>query len=291
MTRYCLLTLTLFMFTGCVSIPPESLSPAIEAEELSNHVHFLAQPALRGRKPLTRGSRLARKYIGDRFAACGLQPWGETESYAQSFGIGTNMVGVLPGSDPNIAEEIILVSAHYDHLGKTEDGLCLGASDNAAGVAALLEIAEHLALNKPHPRRSICFAAFDQEENGLLGAFAFSQREDFDKDKIAGVVNIDLLGRKGYQVLDRTLFVAGTHGYAPLRHELISNHPHLSILPVNMRLVGARGDHAAFEDLNACTLFFSSGLYADYHRPGDTPDKIDYPIARDCTKVILNAVE
>ncbi len=276
--------------TGCVSFPEVSLSPTIQAEELSQHVHFLAQPALRGRKPLTQGSRRARRYIRERFTACGLVPWGDAESYAQSFGVGTNMIGVLPGADPNWADEVILVSAHYDHLGKSDEGLCLGASDNAAGVAALLEIAETLTLNAKAPRRTVCFAAFDQEESGLLGALSFSQRADFDGHRIAGVVNIDLLGRSGFEVLPEHLFVSGTAGYPLLRQKLHQADPHIRLLPVSEHLLGARSDHAAFADLEVCTLFFSCGPYRDYHKPGDIADRVNYEQTRASSHTILTAV-
>jgi hypothetical protein len=287
---YVLILCTALGVTGCVSYPEELLTAAIETGELSQHVHFLAQPALRGRKPLTPGSRRARRYIDQRFSAYGLEPWGDAESYGQPFGIGTNMIGVLPGSDPNLAHEVVIVSAHYDHLGRTEEGLCLGACDNAAGVAALLEMAEHLALAAERPRRTICFAAFDQEESALLGALTFSQRQDFDGTRIAGVVNVDLLGRSGFEVLPEHLFVTGTAGFPLLRRDLHQADPHITLLPVSEKLLGARSDHAAFADLGVCTLFFSCGPYSDYHKPGDRADRVDYEHARASTQTVLTAV-
>lgn len=295
MFRWCLTSALWFVLAmglaGCVATPQDRLNREIDADELFDHVHFLAQPALRGRKPMTLGSRWARRYIVKRFLACGLEPWGQAGSYAQPFTIGTNMIGVLPGSDPNRADEIVIVCAHYDHLGRTEDGLCRGACDNASGVAALLEIAEALVMNPKRPARSICFAAFDQEENALLGAFAFSRRPDFHASKIAGVVNIDLQGRHGFEVLDNHLFVAGMAGFEAVQEALDSVDTDIEILPVGMDLVGARGDHVAFEGLDACTLFFTCGPYRDYHKPGDTPEKIDYDHVRAGSDVILAAIE
>jgi hypothetical protein len=277
--------------SGCVSIPQETLSPVIQEEELSDHVHFLAQPALKGRKPFTWESRLARKYIGERFKAYGLIPWGTATSYAQPFVIGTNVIGVLPGSDPNLAQEFVILSAHYDHLGKTKEGLCVGACDNASGVAALLEIAEQLALSKDRPKRSICFAAFDQEETALLGAFAFTRRRDFDEAKIAGIVNIDCLGRNGFEVLENHLFVSGTEGYASLRNRLLQTDSGLQVLPVGTDIVGARGDHVAFETMSIPTLFFTCGPYEDYHKDSDTADKLDYGKIRKSTHIAFTALK
>ena len=135
-----LLCFCLMIVTGCVSIPHEQLSRAIEIQELSDHVHFLAQPALKGRKPKTWESATARQYLKSRFEAYGLIPWTNCKGYEQPFGFGTNVIGVLPGVNPNLADEIVIVSAHYDHLGKGKKGIYHGACDNASGVAALLEL-------------------------------------------------------------------------------------------------------------------------------------------------------
>ncbi|MBN1362890.1 MAG: M28 family peptidase [Sedimentisphaerales bacterium] len=270
--------------TGCVSIPPESVSARVEADELSAHVHFLTQPALKGRKPKTRGSSLARRYITDRFERYGLVPWGQAKRYTQSFGLGTNVIGVLPGADPNLAEEVVIVAAHYDHLGKTDKGLCLGA--------ALLEIAEHLALMSERPRRSVCFAAFDCEETFTLGAFAFTCRYDCDEARIAGVVNIDMLGRDAFGVLDNHLFMTGTEGFPDLRKQIRASVPEgIALLPLGTEIAGPRGDHIAFETLERPVLFFSCGPHADYHRPSDTPQKLDYACIQESVKVIAGAVE
>ncbi len=278
--------------TGCASIPTECITETIGTDELSAHVHFLAQPALKGRKPKTRGSKLARRYIARRFADYGLVPWGQATRFAQPFGLGTNVIGVLPGTDPNFAEEVVIVSAHYDHLGKTDKGLCLGACDNASGVAALLEIAEYLALIPERPRRSICFAAFDCEETFTLGAFAFTCRDDFDQSRIAGVVNIDMLGRRGFEILGHHLFMTGTNRYPDLRRRIQSRVPEgLVLLPVGTEIAGPRGDHIVFETTDVPVLFFSCGPHEDYHRPADTPEKLDYERIGASVAVIAGAVE
>ncbi len=269
--------------TGCVSIPAESTTEAVGADELSTHVHFLSQPALKGRKPKTYGSALARRYIRSRFDSYGLVPWGQARRFAQSFGLGTNMIGVLPGADPNLAEEMVIVAAHYDHLGKTKEGLYPGASDNASGVAALLEIAESLTQREEQPRRSVCFAAFDCEETFTLGAFAFTCREDYDESKIVGVVNIDMLGRDGFAVLDNHLFMTGTERYPDLR-ERIQAHvsEEVTLLPIGTEIAGPRGDHIVFETLDSPVLFFTCGPHEDYHQPSDThPRSSTTPACKD----------
>jgi hypothetical protein len=272
-----LIVLTLSLL-NCMSIPQSRLLPDITARELKSHVEFLAQSALRGRKPRTPGSRFARQYIVAHFKALGLETWGDANGYAQPFVIGTNIIGVLPGSDPAVAHEYILVSAHYDHLGEHQGAMHLGAADNASGVAAMLQIAERLAGASRRPRRSIVFAAFDAEEIGLLGAFAFTCRADFDAMHLAGVVNMDGLGRRSFEVLDDTLLVFGSERHTGARQAVATaaGAGPIRILPLGRDLVGPRSDHVAFEDCGAPVLFFTSGLYRDYHKPTDTADRIDY---------------
>ncbi|UCF43793.1 MAG: M28 family peptidase [Planctomycetota bacterium] len=278
---------------GCVSIPAERLSRAIEVRELSEHVGFLAQPALKGRKPMRWESATVRRYIVTRFDAYGLVPWRDAKGYEQAFGLGTNVIGVLPGSDPNLLDEVVIVSAHYDHLGRCKNGVCHGACDNASGVSVLLEIAERLSLAKRKPRRSVCFAAFDCEERMLLGSFAFRCRSDFERAKIAAVVNIDLLGRDGFDVLSDSLFVVGTEGYADLRRGIFDagSRAQIKLLPVGTDIVGPCGDHVAFESMDVPCIFFSCGPYGDYHKTTDIADKLNYERMTRSATLIMAALE
>ena len=282
---------------GCVSLPPVSPTAQTTADDLASHVKFLAQPALKGRKPGTHGSHLARRYIEARFRACGLTPWPPATGYELSFGYlpfsgGKNIVGLLPGSDPKLADELVLVSAHYDHLGKDGRGrICPGAADNASGVAALLETARQLAQG-PRPRRSILFVAFDAEEEMCLGSFAFCCRPEVQQAKLAGVVNLDILGRDFLEVVHHTLFLTGAEQYPDLRDQVrqAGTAAGIRVLPIGTDLVGPRSDHIAFESRNLPCLFFSSGIYKDYHLPTDTADKLNYTDIARTTKVVAQTV-
>lgn len=283
---------------GCMSrhqkMPNENLSLEIQRTELSEHVRFLVQPALKGRKPKTKGSKEAREYIKKSFEASGLIPWGECKGYEQSFGLGTNIIGVLPGTDGELADEIVLVCAHYDHTGKDKEGkIHPGASDNASGVAVMLEIAESLSSGARKPKRSVCFAAFDCEEMGLLGALAFSLRDDFNTSTIAAVVNIDMLGRKFMDVVENALFVLGTENYPTLRKEIrqLSANAGVRILPVKTDVAPLMGDHTAFGLIPVPGLFFSCGVHGDLHKPTDTADKLDYAEMERHAGLITQTVE
>ena len=102
-----------------------------------------------------------------------------------------NVLGVLPGRDPEFADEVVVISAHYDHLGQSPDGTVWdGANDDASGVAAMLEIARNWQEQGYVPRRTVLFAAWDAEEIGLLGASHFVQRPQYPLENIVGVIQI-----------------------------------------------------------------------------------------------------
>ena len=116
---------------------------------------------------------------------------------------------------------MVLLSAHYDHLGKDRQGrICPGAADNASGVAVLLEAARRFAAAEHRPRRTVAFAALDAEEQLLLGSFAFSCRTDVTTAKIVAVVNMDMLGRDFFDVISNTVFLAGTELYPSLQTQV-----------------------------------------------------------------------
>jgi hypothetical protein len=275
---------------GCITVPPVRDGSGGESEEMFSHVTFLSQAQLKGRKPGTLGSRAARQYMEARFKAYGLVPWGNARGYEQSFGYGRNVVGVLPGSDPLLADEIVLVSAHYDHLGKDTKGkVCPGAADNAAGVAALLTIAQKMSALKERPKRSVAFVAFDCEEWMLFGSFAFSSRRDVESANIAAVINMDILGRDLMDVVRKTLFVAGSEHYPEIQQYAaqLGREAGIRVLPLGTDLVGPRSDHVAFQSRGVPCLFFSSGTYKDYHQSTDTPEKLNRADLERSAAVIL----
>jgi hypothetical protein len=219
-------------------------------------------------------------------------PWGEAKGYEQSFGYGTNVIGILPGSDANLADEIVILSAHYDHLGKRKKGIYHGASDNASGVAVLLEIAERFSLAEQRPKRSVCFAAFDSEERMLLGSFAFTCRKDFDEASIVAVVNVDTLGQDLFDVVENTLCAIGTMKYPELRKQIFKTGDNMgiNIAVFGTDFIGPRGDHVPFESMAIPCLFFTCGNHRDYHMPSDVADNLDYEKVKRSAGVIFSTV-
>ncbi len=294
-TSALLLLAALLMGPGCARVHmPAGGGPAGGAPlGLVDHVEFLTQPALNGRKCHSTGSRYARRYIEDRFEGYGLKPWPGESGYDQSFGFGTNVIGVLPGSDPAVADQVVLVCAHYDSLGVKDGKVYPGAADDAGGVAVMLEAARRMAALTPAPRRPVAFAAFDCGQRRFLGAFAFTLRDDFDPGNLAAVIDLDLLGRPNLGIMDDTLIAVGTEHDPQLRQAVYAagRASGLRILPAGIDLVPPLGDYFAFEQYPAATILLTTGLYFDYHKPTDTPDKLDFRLLNRSVDVAVATIE
>src|SRR5512138_435649 len=196
----------------------------------------------------------------------------------------SNVVAVLPGTDPAVASECVVVGAHHDHLGYGGDASLApeqvgtvhpGADDDASGVAAVLEMGRALAAEGPH-RRTILLAAFAGEELGLLGSahLVASLPPSCPVDRMQLMVNLDMVGR----ARGGKLYVDGADtakGLRALLPALVSERP---ALPVKLAFGGdgyGPSDQTSFLARGVPVLFFFTGAHADYHRPGDTADKIE----------------
>jgi Zn-dependent M28 family amino/carboxypeptidase len=194
-------------------------------------------------------------------------------------GTTANVVGLLPGSDPAFRDEVVVVGAHYDHLGRGSpfsldpghaDEVHFGADDNASGTAAVLGLAETFARGGA-PRRSLVFAAFGGEELGLLGSSHYVSHPPVPLERTAAMVNLDMVGR----MQGRRLYVMGVDTGQGLRGLV---EPAAAGLPVTLSLRGdgvQPSDHTAFLTRERPVLFFFTGAHPDYHRPSDTWDKVD----------------
>jgi aminopeptidase N len=189
-----------------------------------------------------------------------------------------NIIAVLPGTDPRLAGESLVVGAHYDHLGLGEYGgesadrgqVHPGADDNASGVALLLELARTLA-GRPHPR-SIVFVAFTGEEAGRLGSRHYLQQAGaFPVEHMIAMVNLDTVGRLG----ERPLTVLAT-GTAEEWVHILQGAGYVTGVAVNAVAddIGS-SDQTSFIAAGVPAVQFFSGAHADFHRPGDTLDKLD----------------
>jgi len=193
-----------------------------------------------------------------------------------------NVLGTIPGTD--LANEIVLIGAHYDHIGRdeggpghcvatgkgdTRDDICNGADDNGSGSVIVVEIARAIAESGLKPRRTLVFALFAGEEIGLLGSKAMAKNlptaPPFDAGTIVAMINIDMVGRLRP---DRGLAVGGvgsSQGWMPLLDGVDTRS-----MPILFdRATTTRSDHASFYRLGIPTLFFFTFTHGDYHGPGD----------------------
>ena len=183
---------------------------------------------------------------------------------------GRNVLGVLPGRDPAVADEVVILGAHYDHLGQAPDGTTWhGANDNASGTAALIEIARAWQEQGFVPRRSVLFAAWDAEELGLLGSSAYVQYPQYPLDKTLGAIQLDMVGSG-----EDTLYVDGTGGLEPLLERIAESLG----WPVTLSNIG-RSDHTPFlasgVPSNLLIWFDGGDSVPSYHRPSDVPAVIE----------------
>lgn len=193
-----------------------------------------------------------------------------------------NVLGKIPGK----SEEILVVGAHYDHLGWGGEGSLApgvhaihhGADDNASGTAVVLELAEKRASSFVQPADTVLYALWGAEEEGLLGSQAWVNAPTVSLEKITANINMDMVGR-----LQRGGITVGSHGtadaFAPALVEANSFLTEvLSFEPTAEDLPGGGGsDHMSFHALNIPAIFFFSGLHSDYHKPSDEAEKLDYP--------------
>jgi len=181
-----------------------------------------------------------------------------------------NVIGVLPGADPALAGEAVVIGAHYDHLGRDGASVYHGADDNASGTALVLSLARSFAAARAP--RTLVFVLFAGEELGLLGSSHYvGQPSVVPIARMAAMLNFDMVGR-----LDgRRLFVGGVDTGAGF-HRLVEAAGHDVGLDLDLRGPGGgASDHSPFNAAGVPALFFHSGPHADYHQPSDTADKID----------------
>ncbi len=185
-----------------------------------------------------------------------------------------NVVGMIRGSDPALRDEWIVVGAHYDHVGAGYGGgripgewgrIHNGADDNASGTSAMLEVAEQFAMDGKRTRRSLLFLAFSGEEKGLLGAAHFVAHPLVPMDRVAAMINLDMVGRYRPGQFD----VVGADSGSGLRETVAAAAEGLGLEYQFTNSGMANSDGFCFYNGRVPTLFLFTGLHDDYHRPGD----------------------
>lgn len=214
----------------------------------------------------------------------------------------SNVVGLLPGTDKST--EYLVITAHYDHEGKRENGdIYFGADDDGSGTVSVIELAEAFAKAKKEgrgPRRSIVFMTVSGEEKGLLGSEYYGSHPIFPLAQTTANLNIDMIGRidPKRKVGDSTNYVyvvgddklssdlriiseAANNKYTKLELDYKYNDPN------DKEFIYYRSDHYNFAKNGVPIIFYFNGTHADYHRPTDTPDKINYDLMAKRAKLVF----
>ena len=259
---------------------------------LIDDVQYLADQQLAGRLTGSAGADSAAEFIARRFAQVGLQPapggWFQefevarnapAAQHARVAGVtGRNVIGILPGSDPALRLETVIIGAHYDHLGHGDFGALdpdsagvvhNGADDNASGTAALFHIATQLAAAPP--ARTVVFIAFDGEELGLLGSGHYTQNPVYPLSGTLAMVNLDMVGR----LKNNRLIVYGTGTAAEFPRMLDSLNWFASFDLRQVEDGYGPSDQSSFYAAKRPVLHVFTDLHEDYHRASDDPDKIN----------------
>lgn len=221
-----------------------------------------------------------------------------------------NVVAVFEGSDPVLKDEYVALGAHYDHIGIAAipvngDSINNGADDDGSGTTALLAMAEALAHAKTRPKRSVLFVWHAGEEKGLWGSRYFTEYPTIPLDRIVTQINIDMIGRskKEGDTNQRNRNLSGPNQIYVIGSKMMStelgelseavNKSYLNLEydyryddPADPNRFFFRSDHYNYARKGIPIIFFFDGVHEDYHRPGDSADKIDYAKMEKITRTI-----
>lgn len=285
------------------------LPPAFSVKRMMMDIEKLAGANTRGRGLGSKDLDNAAQYIANAFKDSGLQPGGDTDGNKQSYfqtwqeDVGDplgkvilkNVIGIIPGNNPELAGQSLVISAHYDHLGtgwpdvhKGDEGkVHYGADDNASGVAVMLEFARQI-VGKWKPERTIVFVAFTAEEAGLRGSkYYVKHAKQFPANKVFAAINLDTVGR----LKENSLTIFGANSASELVH-VFRGAFFVTGIPVKpvMNDYGS-SDQTSFLKLGVPAVQLFASAHTDFHRPGDTIDKIDEAGLVKVASILKEAVE
>lgn len=289
----------LFVFSLVLSLVLQAY--AQKQDDMRSAVEYLASQELGGRFPATAGDTLASEFIAGKLRGMKLKPvvrGKKKKGFYHDFTFQKkektmtthNIIAVIPGKDKRLKHEYIVVGSHYDHLGlggtgsgsRRPDTVAVhpGADDNASGDAVVLELVKHF--KKVRSPRSIIFAFFGAEEQGLVGSKHFvewmrqvdNRRINLPSDLkgIVAMVNLDMVGR----MRDNALSVSGT-GTSSQFKTMVEQVAEQTNLHVSCTPDGyGPSDHASFVAADIPVLYLTTGGHLEYHTPGDIPSTLNY---------------
>jgi len=286
----------------------------ITAKDLGAHLFTYASDDFEGRNTGEPGQKKAVEYLKDFYTAQGIKsPMGNNDYFQEvpeewlannsrrgKLKASENVLAFIEGSEK--PEEIIVISAHLDHVGVNNGEIYNGADDDGSGTVALLEIAEafKMAANAGKgPKRSILFLHVTGEEKGLLGSKYYTQNPTFPLANTVCNLNIDMIGRidARHKEDPNYVYLIGSDKLSTELHTLSEN---INKKYMNINLdykyndendpnrFYYRSDHYNFAKNNVPIIFYFNGTHVDYHQPTDTPDKINYELLENRAKLVFH---
>lgn len=285
-----------------VQAHPAEFAAYITPESAEKHLSILASDEYEGRGTGQEGGRMTEIYLAGAFKKLGLRgplngsyfqpvhlPVGSPASKADP-GKAANVLGYLEGSDSTLKEELIVITAHHDHLGKHNEVIYNGADDDGSGVTAVLLLAgafREAQKAGEGPKRSLLFMTLTGEEMGLIGSAYYSDNPVYPLEHTIANLNIDMIGRidKKHNGNPDYVYIIGSDRLSTDLHrineEANATYTRLELDytyndPDDPNRFYYRSDHYNFAKHKIPVIFYFNGVHADYHRPSDTVDKIDF---------------
>lgn len=300
------------VLTSCSAQKPTKYMETITAEELKTHLYIVAGDDMEGRNTGEPGQKKAGKYLISQYEKMGVSyPKGATDFYqkvpsefmARAFSPklndSENIWAFIEGSEK--PEEILVISAHYDHVGMKNGEVFNGADDDGSGTVALLELAQAFMQAKKDghgPKRSILFLHVTGEEHGLHGSRYYAEHPLFPLKNTIADLNIDMIGRRDDKHKDNGnyVYLIGSDRLSSELHAISEkankNYTKLELdYKYNDRndpeKIYYRSDHYNFAKNGVPALFYFNGVHADYHKATDTPDKIEYDLLQKRAQLVF----
>jgi Zn-dependent M28 family amino/carboxypeptidase len=280
---------------------PTKYMKTITANELKTHLYIVAADGMEGRETGSAGQKRAGNYLIHQYEKNKISfPKGAKSFYQavpatflnakrnQGLLDSENIWAFIEGSEkPN---EIVVISAHYDHVGVKNGDVYNGADDDGSGTVALLEIAQAFQKAKKDghgPKRSILFLHVTGEEHGLLGSSYYSENPLFPMENTITDINIDMIGRRdeAHTNTNNYVYVIGANRLSSDLDTITAtaNTKYVQMDldykyndPADPNHFYERSDHYNFAKNGVPSVFLFNGVHADYHQKSDTPDKIEY---------------
>ncbi|MEH6535864.1 MAG: M20/M25/M40 family metallo-hydrolase [Psychroserpens sp.] len=292
----------LLLIVSCKSsVKTESKPITITSAEVKSVVTYLASDQLQGRNAGSEGIENAATYIENQLKSYGVKAYYDT--YRDDFKIGEtdafNVIGFIEGTDKNLKDEVIILGAHYDHIGQVKtvegDSIANGANDNAAGTSAVLAMAKYFAAKKNN-KRSIMFALFSAEEMGLLGSKHLAERLKSENLNLYTMINFEMIGVP-FKDRDYEAFVSGydlSNMAAKMNEYVGSNLIGYSEVSKKYSLFKRSDNYPFYEQFKLpCQTVSSCDLtnFDFYHHVDDEIDKLDFEFMAKLINKVIPAIE